>query len=75
MYVCVCNAVTERHIHDAVEQGVKRMRDLRDHLGVAADCGRCATCAHSCLKSALGSQAASTPQAFPAAFSLVMEAR
>ncbi len=74
MYVCVCNAVTERHIHDAVERGVRRMRDLRDHLGVAADCGRCASCAHSCLKSALGSQAAGAPQAFPAAFSL-MEAR
>jgi len=74
MYVCVCNAVTERHIHDAVEHGVRRMRELRDHLGVAADCGRCASCAHACLKSALGSQVASVPQTFPAAFSL-MEAR
>ncbi|THF64718.1 bacterioferritin [Pseudothauera nasutitermitis] len=75
MYVCVCNAVTERHIHEAVEQGIKRMRDLRTQLGVAADCGRCATCAHSCLKSALGSREDGAPQAFPAAYSLALEAR
>lgn len=78
MYVCVCNAVTERHIHRAVEQGAQRMRDLRTHLGIAADCGRCATCAHSCLKSALAGRdtavAASATQAFPTGLSLALEA-
>ncbi|HRP76121.1 MAG TPA: (2Fe-2S)-binding protein [Rhodocyclaceae bacterium] len=53
MYVCICNAVTERHIETAVEGGATRMRDLRERLGVTADCGRCASCAHKCLKSAL----------------------
>lgn len=53
MYVCVCNAVTERHIHSAVAEGAQRMRDLHRQLGVAAQCGRCATCAHQCLKEAL----------------------
>lgn len=58
MYVCVCNAVTERHIRNAVEGGATRMRDLRERLGVTAECGRCASCAKECLRSALHKPAA-----------------
>ncbi|MBL8438127.1 MAG: (2Fe-2S)-binding protein [Zoogloeaceae bacterium] len=54
MYVCVCNAVTERHINEAVAQGARHLRDLRSTLGVTVDCGRCARCARDCLKSSLG---------------------
>lgn len=53
MYVCVCNAVTERHITEAVRDGVSTLRHLREELGVAAECGRCAMCARDCLRSAL----------------------
>lgn len=53
MYVCVCNAVTERQIHHAAAQGARTLRDLRQSLGVTAECGRCARCAHDCLRSAV----------------------
>ena len=53
MYVCVCNAVTERHIEQAVRHGARRMRDLRQSLGVAAECNRCAKSARQCLSVAL----------------------
>jgi bacterioferritin-associated ferredoxin len=53
MYVCVCNAVTERQIHHAAKQGARTLRDLRQSLGVTAECGRCARCAHDCLRSAV----------------------
>ncbi len=49
MYICVCNAVTERDIHEAVCEGACSMRDLRQQLGVASQCGRCATCAKAVL--------------------------
>lgn len=52
MYVCVCNGVTERQIHEAARNGASRLKDLRQQLGVTQDCGRCASCAHQCLKSA-----------------------
>ena len=42
MYVCVCNAVTEREIRQAVALGVTTLKELREGLGVAGDCGRCA---------------------------------
>lgn len=52
MYVCICQQVTDRDIHDAVAQGAYRMRDLRAQLGVSAQCGKCADCAHALLKEA-----------------------
>ena len=55
MYVCICNAVTERHIFEAARSGLTRLRHLREALGVTAECGRCAKCAHQCLREALDS--------------------
>ncbi|MCK2088004.1 (2Fe-2S)-binding protein [Thauera aromatica] len=53
MYVCVCNAVTERQIDQAVRAGATSLRHLRHQLGVSAECGRCARCAQDCLRAAL----------------------
>jgi bacterioferritin-associated ferredoxin len=50
MYVCVCQAVTDREIHQAARNGAKTLKDLRRDLGVSVDCGRCASCARKCLK-------------------------
>ena len=53
MYVCVCNAVTDREIKGAVKLGVRSMSDLSSMLGVATCCGKCADCAHEVLCAAL----------------------
>lgn len=53
MYICICNAVTDRDIERAVAAGATRMRDLRAELGVAADCACCAGAARCCLQNAL----------------------
>lgn len=42
MYVCVCNAITEREIRECAELGACSLADLRECLGVASCCGRCA---------------------------------
>lgn len=52
MYVCVCQAVTERQIHQAAQEGAKTLKDLRHQLGVTTECGRCANCARQCLRNA-----------------------
>ena len=41
MYVCVCNAVTDRDIREAASRGIRSMEDLGDQLRVATCCGRC----------------------------------
>jgi bacterioferritin-associated ferredoxin len=62
MYVCVCHAVTERQIHEAARNGANRLKDLRQQLGVTLDCGRCASCAHHCLKRARQDAAAANAE-------------
>lgn len=52
MYVCLCQAVTDRDIHQAVKDGARTLRDLRRDLKVSVDCGLCASCARECLKAA-----------------------
>lgn len=49
MYVCICQGVTDRQIREAVGEGCGSMRQLRQQLGVAATCGRCATYAKQML--------------------------
>ncbi|MCK9985350.1 MAG: bacterioferritin-associated ferredoxin [Azoarcus sp.] len=77
MYVCICNAVTERHIGEAVSEGVSTLRELRTRLGVAGECGRCATCARDCLRTAMAEQTTTAKPAmtaFAPSYSLAVEA-
>lgn len=57
MYVCICNAVTERDIGCAVAEGCDSLRELREQLGVGAGCGRCASCARDVLHESLHAHA------------------
>jgi bacterioferritin-associated ferredoxin len=52
MYVCICNGVTDRDIRDAASRGARTVKDLRRELGVASDCGKCASCAREVLRDA-----------------------
>lgn len=47
MFVCVCNAVTDRQIQDTVMAGAVSLDDLKEQLGVATCCGCCADLACS----------------------------
>jgi bacterioferritin-associated ferredoxin len=49
MYVCICNGVTDRDIQEAASRGARTLKDLRRELGVASDCGKCASCAREVL--------------------------
>lgn len=41
MFVCVCNAVSDHQIIDAIDEGACSFEDLQDNLGVAKTCGTC----------------------------------
>ena len=53
MYVCICNAVTDREIRAAAELGARTVDDLRDTLAVATCCRRCEDTARDVLQGAL----------------------
>ena len=45
MYICVCNAITERQVRASVDAGATTLSDLQFELGVATCCGCCAATA------------------------------
>ena len=54
MYVCLCKAVTDSDIHEAVNGGVRTMRQLARQTGCSSNCGRCAVTAAEILGQATG---------------------
>ncbi len=67
MYVCVCKAVTDRQIREAVASGAKSLADLNRRLGVGSGCGTCAHTAESVLDESRRC-ANSPPPTYPAAY-------
>ena len=41
MYVCLCKAVTDNQIREAVEKGITQFGQVRKELGLASQCGKC----------------------------------
>jgi bacterioferritin-associated ferredoxin len=41
MFVCLCNAVTDREIREAVDNGVEHVDELGALCGVGTGCGGC----------------------------------
>jgi bacterioferritin-associated ferredoxin len=52
MYVCICNAITDKQIRDAAASGVSSLWELRNELGVASNCGKCREWASKMLRDA-----------------------
>lgn len=57
MYVCLCKGVTDHAIQDAVSAGAQSLRDVSRELGVARQCGKCASLAKSIVADALAERA------------------
>ena len=41
MYVCICNAITEKQVRSAAMEGATDLMRLQQALGVGAGCGSC----------------------------------
>lgn len=60
MYICICNAVKESDIRDAVNDGVACFKDLSKTLGLCTDCGSCGKKAMEAFHNAMSRSGAST---------------
>jgi bacterioferritin-associated ferredoxin len=41
MYICLCKAVTDSQIREAVANGATQFGQVRKDLGLASQCGKC----------------------------------
>lgn len=49
MIICVCNAVSEKQIREAIRGGASSIGDLRAQTGCGTNCGSCVETAISLL--------------------------
>ena len=61
VYICICNAVTDREIRQCADLGVQTLDQLRECLGVASCCGKCAGPARALLGESEQRTAAAAP--------------
>jgi bacterioferritin-associated ferredoxin len=59
MIICVCKAISERHIRSAVKDGATSMRHLTRELGLGTCCGKCLPEARATLSASLEAHAES----------------
>ena len=53
MYVCICRAVTDSAIRQAVADGAHSLRELSSRTGCSTQCGRCVGLAREVMDDAL----------------------
>lgn len=56
MYVCICKGITDTQIRTAVEDGARSVRDVRNTLGVASQCGKCGILTRDIVRESLSDQ-------------------
>ena len=59
MYICICNAITEKAVRDCARQGACSVDQLAFELGVGSGCGRCRDCANEVLREVQAAEALS----------------
>jgi bacterioferritin-associated ferredoxin len=61
MYVCICNAVTDRTIREAASTGVRSFAELRARTGCGDCCGSCEDVAREILDTAVAPRVLDLP--------------
>jgi bacterioferritin-associated ferredoxin len=56
MYICICHAVTDSAIDEAVNDGATSFRDLSFATGCGTQCGSCVTQARHVMNEALSTK-------------------
>ncbi len=64
MYVCICNAITDKQIRQAADAGVLDLWQLQVELGVASNCGSCKEHASEILREKRQEASQSEPEIY-----------
>ena len=63
MYVCVCHAINETRVREAVAQGRTSVRALREHFDFGECCGKCNACMRGLIDEEMSQQCIRPPPA------------
>lgn len=61
MYVCLCVGVTDRDIENAVSDGARSWREVRETTGCAGQCGKCACTGKGIMREAISQELTMDP--------------
>lgn len=50
MYICICKKITDKQIHQEIENGATTLDELSNRLGVASQCGKCGKCVRNMIR-------------------------
>ena len=64
MYVCLCKGVSDRMIRNAVSDGARSWREVREHTECATQCGKCACMAKAITHDAIAEEMLSPDLAY-----------
>ena len=64
MYVCLCKGITDTQIRAAIQDGASSLRDLRNNLGVASQCGKCGVLTRDIMRESMNNLADGNEQLF-----------
>lgn len=64
MYVCLCEAVSDKTIQKAIDSGCDTIKKIRDKTGAAKQCCKCVTDIQQMLKSNTVTKTDKTVQLF-----------
>lgn len=56
MYICICKAITDHQIRQAVEDGAHSLRAVQTQLDIANQCGKCGQLAREIIRQTLSAQ-------------------
>lgn len=60
VYICLCHAVSDRAIYEAVERGISTYSELSFSTGCGTQCGSCAKTARQIFSEALSERNSAT---------------
>jgi bacterioferritin-associated ferredoxin len=63
MYVCICNPVTDSQVRNCARRGACTLSELQMELGVALQCGSCASTALAIVEEVTRTTTATSPAA------------
>ncbi len=50
VYICICNAITDKQVRAAAENGASNLWHLQNELGLGSNCGSCKHAAMEILR-------------------------